>query len=149
MEALAAVGGGGQDTARLASWAEENDIPAADIARAYNIPLTDVKTSGLPAKASAAVPTSIDDPELDKDSAKTEVGKFIAMDCEMVGVGEGERESSALARVSVVNFHGHCVMDCFVKPKERVTDWRTWVSGVSPKNMVNGKDCGLVWSGGC
>jgi len=56
----------------------------------------------------------------------------------MVGVGKGDKESSALARVSIVNFHGHCVLDYYVKPKEDVTDWRTWVSGISPKDMVHG-----------
>lgn len=53
----------------------------------------------------------------------------------MVGVGAPPHESSALARVSVVNFHGHVLLDCFVRPKEKVTDWRTWVSGVRPEDM--------------
>jgi RNA exonuclease 4 len=119
-------------SASLALWAEDNDIPVEDLARAYNLPLN---TTNLPANT----------PEVDASlglapeaGSKTEVGKYIAMDCEMVGVGEGDHESSALARVSIVNFHGHCVLDCFVKPKEKVTDWRTWVSGVSPKDMANG-----------
>lgn len=59
-------------------------------------------------------------------------GKYIAMDCEFVGVGNDE---SALARVSLVNFYGVVLLDTFVKPKERVTDWRTWVSGVAPHHM--------------
>jgi RNA exonuclease 4 len=119
-------------SASLALWAEDNDIPVEDLARAYNLPLN---TTNLPANT----------PEVDASlglapeaGSKTEVGKYIAMDCEMVGVGEGDHENSALARVSIVNFHGHCVLDCFVKPKEKVTDWRTWVSGVSPKDMANG-----------
>lgn len=112
-------------SASLALWAEDNDIPAADLAKAYNLPLN---TTNIPAGQAA-----LDDPE--EGGNRTELGKYIAMDCEMVGVGEGERESSALARVSIVNFHGHCVLDLFVKPKEKVTDWRTWVSGVSPKDM--------------
>jgi RNA exonuclease 4 len=119
-------------SASLALWAEDNDIPAEDLARAYNLPLN---TTKLPTETPEADATLRIEPEA---GAKAEVGKYIAMDCEMVGVGEGDHESSALARVSIVNFHGHCVFDCFVKPKERVTDWRTWVSGVSPKDMVNG-----------
>lgn len=63
-----------------------------------------------------------------------EVGKYVAVDCEMVGVGEGGNES-ALARVSIVDFHGRQVYDSFVRPKERVMDWRTRVSGVSPRDM--------------
>ncbi|KAJ6259266.1 hypothetical protein Dda_6165 [Drechslerella dactyloides] len=67
----------------------------------------------------------------------SEAGRYIAIDCEMVGVGPPGNEQSALARVSLVNYNGHCVLDTFVRPKERVADWRTWVSGVSAKDMVN------------
>lgn len=115
-------------SASLASWAEDNDIPAADLARAYNLP----STSSLSVKASVeAVASSEIDP------SKTEIGRYIAIDCEMVGVG-GENERSALARVSIVNYHGHLILDTFVKPKEKVTDWRTWVSGVSAASMKTG-----------
>lgn len=65
---------------------------------------------------------------------KTLPGKFIAIDCEFVGVGP-EGKESALARVSIVNFYGYTLYDHFVKPREKVTDWRTWVSGVTPKHM--------------
>lgn len=63
--------------------------------------------------------------------------KCLAMDCEMVGVG-ATGDESVLARISVVNQHGHCVYDKFVKPKEKVTDYRTWVSGVRPEDLENG-----------
>lgn len=66
------------------------------------------------------------------------MGKYIAIDCEMVGVGGGESERSVLARASIVSFHGEQIYDSFVKPKEYVTDWRTWVSGIAPKHMVVG-----------
>lgn len=62
------------------------------------------------------------------------VGKYIAVDCEMVGVGIGGHES-ALARVSLVDFHGRQLYDSYVKQRERVTDWRTAVSGISWKEM--------------
>lgn len=65
---------------------------------------------------------------------KQEIGKYLAIDCEFVGVGPGG-EQSELARVSIVNFHGHTVYDEFVKPRERVTDWRTFVSGIRPSDM--------------
>ncbi|KAK6203154.1 RNA exonuclease 4 [Scheffersomyces amazonensis] len=70
------------------------------------------------------------------DSRKIEPGKYLSMDCEFVGVGP-EGAESALARVSIVNFYGHVILDEFVKPREKVTDWRTWVSGVTPKHMHN------------
>lgn len=72
--------------------------------------------------------------ERDMTAEKREIGHYVAVDCEMVGVGpRGSR--SALARVSIVNWYGHVVLDRFVKPKELVTDYRTWVSGVRPKDL--------------
>lgn len=66
----------------------------------------------------------------------------IAIDCEMVGVGASKR--SALARVSIVNQFGHCVYDKFVKPEEPVTDYRTFVSGIRPRDLVNGSHIDIV-----
>jgi len=43
--------------------------------------------------------------------------------------------ASSLARVSMVNFHGHILLDSFVRQKERVTDYRTWVSGVRAEDL--------------
>ncbi|GES64412.1 Nop53-domain-containing protein [Aspergillus terreus] len=60
-------------------------------------------------------------------SKTAELGKYVAMDCEMVGVGPNPDHDSALARVSIVNFNGEQVYDSFVRPKEMVTDWRTHV----------------------
>lgn len=68
-----------------------------------------------------------------------EVGKYVAIDCEMVGVGPNPDKESALARVSAVNFNGDQVYDSYVRPKEEVTDWRTHVSGIQPKHMVNAR----------
>ncbi|KAJ1901866.1 3'-5' exonuclease [Kickxella alabastrina] len=66
------------------------------------------------------------------------VGKFLAIDCEMVGAGfKGSR--SMLARVSIVNYYGHVVLDTFVKPTEAVTDYRTWVSGVRKSDLAKGR----------
>ncbi len=59
------------------------------------------------------------------------------MDCEMVGVGRTGSDS-ILARVSLVNHFGHCVYDKFVRPTEKVTDYRTRVSGIRPKDMEGG-----------
>lgn len=69
-----------------------------------------------------------------KDS-KAGIGKYVAIDCEYVGVGHSNR--SALARVSIVNYYGYTLMDEYVVPEGRVTDWRTWVSGVTPNQMTS------------
>lgn len=55
----------------------------------------------------------------------------------MVGVGP-EGAESALARVSAVNFHGALLLDAFVRPRERVVDYRTQFSGIRPGDMVHG-----------
>ena len=62
------------------------------------------------------------------------------MDCEMVGVGP-EGAESILARVSIVNFFGHCLYDKYVKPSATVTDYRTHVSGIRRENIENGNNC--------
>lgn len=54
----------------------------------------------------------------------------------MVGLGPGGSES-CLARISVVNYHGHVLLDTFVQPRETVTDWRTWISGIRASDVVN------------
>ncbi|KAJ2992415.1 hypothetical protein NUW54_g7939 [Trametes sanguinea] len=70
--------------------------------------------------------------------AHTQPGKYVAIDCEMVGVGI-DGEESALARVSLVNFYGAVLLDAFVRPRERVVDYRTQYSGIRPSDMVHAK----------
>merc|ERR1712232_430226 len=67
-----------------------------------------------------------------------EQSRYLAMDCEMVGVGAGGIES-ALGRVSIVNYYGHVVLDTYVKVPERVTDFRTKVSGITARH-ISSKD---------
>lgn len=113
----------------LALWAEDNDISAEALAEAYQLGVKD-NSMMLPS-------------EKDKInhglSEGVDIGKYVAIDCEMVGVGPGGYES-ALARVSMVDFHGRQIYDSFVRPKEKVTNWRTAVSGVSQKSMRFARD---------
>ena len=62
-------------------------------------------------------------------------GKFLAIDCEMVGTGP--LDDNVLARVSIVNFHGEQIYDSFVQPVPgvEVTDYRTFVSGIRPHHL--------------
>ena len=60
--------------------------------------------------------------------------RVLGMDCEMVGVGR-DGQDSILARVSIVNHFGHVLYDKFVAPREKVTDYRTAVSGVRPEDL--------------
>ncbi|NXV01401.1 REXO4 exonuclease, partial [Cettia cetti] len=74
-----------------------------------------------------------------KEKAFDGLTRAVAMDCEMVGVGP-KGEDSILARVSIVNQFGKCVYDKYVKPTEKVTDYRTAVSGIRPQNISTGED---------
>ena len=116
-----------EPSATLALWAEDNDISARDLAEAYGGGLKDTTIQGAQAdKINGGL------------SQDVEFGKYVGIDCEMVGVG-GDEDRSVLARVSIVNFHGSQVYDSFVRPKEFVTDWRTHVSGVSSKHMATAR----------
>ncbi|CAR26270.1 hypothetical protein ZYGR_0H00780 [Zygosaccharomyces rouxii] len=94
------------------------------------------KKQGKQPEVKTQVPSKLDE-LLGKDVSSTkskDIGKFIAIDGEFVGVGP-EGKENALARVSLVNYNGYVIMDEYVKPRERVVDWRTWVSGIEPKHM--------------
>lgn len=119
------------DSASLALWAEDHDIPAKDLAAAYRIPL---KSTSVPDQI-----TKIEETINEGLSPSVEAGKFIAIDCEMVGVGPTPDADSALARVSIVNYHGHQLYDSFVQPKEAVTDYRTFVSGITPQLLQSAR----------
>lgn len=60
--------------------------------------------------------------------------RYVALDCEMVGIG-ADGKQSALARVSLVDWYGKVLLDTFVQVPTRVTDFRTHVSGVEPKHI--------------
>lgn len=73
---------------------------------------------------------------------KKKITKYIAIDCEMVGIGDGTE--SMIARVSIVNRYGYCLYDKYVKPRERVQDYRTAVSGIYPHHLKNGEEFAIV-----
>ena len=67
-------------------------------------------------------------------NTEAETGKYLALDCEMVGVGPNGAESM-LARVSIVNYNGTQIYDSYVQPVEQVIDYRTAVSGIKPHHL--------------
>lgn len=78
-------------------------------------------------------------PPKKSESNAAALGRYVAMDCEFVGVGV-DGTQHALARVSVVNFHGEVLMDVHCKPRERITDYRTAISGVKPEHLHGAAD---------
>ncbi|CAB1445904.1 unnamed protein product [Pleuronectes platessa] len=75
-------------------------------------------SSAKPAVASTAIPT-----------------KFLAMDCEMVGVGP-KGHISQLARCSIVSYDGDVIYDKFINPSMPVTDYRTRWSGIRHRDLI-------------
>eukprot|EP00742_Colponemidia_sp_Colp-10_P009378 GILJ01010221.1.p1 GENE.GILJ01010221.1~~GILJ01010221.1.p1 ORF type:complete len:814 (+),score=82.71 GILJ01010221.1:65-2443(+) len=69
--------------------------------------------------------------------AKSTVEHSVAIDCEMVGVGPFGKHS-IVARISIVNFLGEILYDRYVRPTEKVTNYRTFVSGVRPHHLESG-----------
>lgn len=89
------------------------------------------KPTVAPKAAAAQSAASAPNGAGDVASAQPDV---VAIDCEMVGVGpEGAR--SVLARVSLVDHEGKVLLDKFVRPIERVTDFRTAITGITPKRL--------------
>jgi RNA exonuclease 4 len=65
-----------------------------------------------------------------------EQAQYLALDCEMVGTGiDGHR--STLARVTIVDWNGDTVYDQLICPSETVTDYRTFVSGITAEDLEN------------
>ncbi|KAA0719777.1 RNA exonuclease 4 [Triplophysa tibetana] len=102
------------------------------------------KAAGIARKRNGILQSATDSIEkaLVKENAFEGVTHAVAMDCEMVGVGCDGVES-IVARVSLVNQFGKCIYDKYVKPTQRVTDYRTKVSGIRPEDIVNGEE---VWT---
>ncbi|NWR43729.1 AEN nuclease, partial [Regulus satrapa] len=63
-------------------------------------------------------------------------GKYVAIDCEMVGTGPRGRLSE-LARCSVVNYEGDVIYDKYVRPELPIVDYRTRWSGITQQHMKN------------
>lgn len=120
-------------TPSLALWAADNDISPEDLAEAYGLGLR--RNGRAAAAAQAAEPERVNEGR----APGVDVGKYVALDCEMVGVGPDGRDS-VLARASLVDFHGRQVYDSFVRPRERVTDWRTGITGIGPRQMAAARD---------
>ena len=72
--------------------------------------------------------------KVEQELTLEEQGRYVALDCEFVGVGPGGYES-ALARVSLVDYNNAVLLDTYVKVDEPVTDYRTWVSGITEEHV--------------
>ena len=67
-------------------------------------------------------------------STQARTDRFVAMDCEMVGVGE-QGSRNALGRCSIVSYEGDVLYDKYVKPDRPIVDYRTPWSGIVAEHM--------------
>jgi len=58
------------------------------------------------------------------------------MDCEFVKSGDKE----LLARLSIVDKEGNILLDSYVRPNEKITDYLTDISGVTYTHIKNAPD---------
>ncbi|KAI5363158.1 putative ribonuclease H-like superfamily, exonuclease, RNase T/DNA polymerase III [Septoria linicola] len=122
------MGGSVSTATKEADLAKDHDIPQADIAEAYGTTATTKKRASFADEINGGLhPTN-------------KVGKYIALDCEMVGTGPPPHLDNVLARASLVNFHGEQIYDSYVQPpaKVRIEDYRTYVSGIKPHHLKPG-----------
>ena len=122
-------------SASLALWAEDNDISTKDLATAYGTSMESISTPHV---------SHTEDKINEGLSPTAAAGRYVAIDCEMVGVGPTPDSYSALARVSLVDYHGHQLYDSFVSPKEAITDYRTHVSGITPELLQKARSLEAV-----
>ena len=64
-------------------------------------------------------------------------GRCVSLDCEMVGTGS-TGDFSMLARCSIVNHHGNVLYDSYVASMDKITDYRTKFSGITPQHLKGG-----------
>ncbi|KAK4674828.1 3'-5' exonuclease [Podospora pseudopauciseta] len=103
---------------------QNHGISHESLSEAYNLTISPTLLSSLPSHPNQGL----------SPTASLDRTKYLAIDCEMVGFGPGGVHSS-LARVSITDFHGTQIYDSYVLQREKVTDWRTAVSGIAPKHM--------------
>ncbi|RVE41515.1 hypothetical protein evm_013835 [Chilo suppressalis] len=118
----------------------ENNLKTLDLNKSHNHN-RDTKIKDVPTNsANVVVNENVDSSVKDNRNRLT---KFIAIDCEMVGIGH-DGNDHMLARVSLVNKFGDCIYDNIVKAREEVVDYRTNVSGIRKEDMLNGEDFNVV-----
>ena len=70
----------------------------------------------------------------DEELSLEQQALYIAMDCEMVGIGQ-RGNTSSVARVTLVGWNGETLFDEFIRQDREVTDYRTFVSGITSEDL--------------
>ena len=97
----------------------------------------------LDAETLVSAKTTVTGPFLAEAPLSGEQRRYLALDCEMVGVGPSGMRSS-LAQVVIVDWLGRVVLNKYVKPGETVVDYRTAVSGITPRLLRDAESFAVV-----
>ncbi|KAK6428368.1 3'-5' exonuclease [Oleoguttula sp. CCFEE 5521] len=117
---------------RHATLARDHDIDPSDIHAAFDRP---------PFSNAKVLPNDAHNDEINAGlHPANKPGKYLSLDCEMVGTGPPPHADHLLARVSLVNYHGQQIYDSYVQTPAgtKVTDYRTSVSGIRPHHLLPG-----------
>ncbi|KAL7508863.1 hypothetical protein ACHAXN_005934 [Cyclotella atomus] len=91
------------------------------------------KSRRCPRKSKQATPKQVQITEL----TPQEKSRYVALDAEMVGILDTRgRPSSALARISLVDWNGESIFDSYVKVTQPIVDYRTFVSGITSEHIL-------------
>jgi RNA exonuclease 4 len=110
--------------------------------RAKSIPgqKTEPEEEARPATSNGIHEESQEEAQINEGVSPTALaGKYIALDCEMVGFGPTPDDDSELARVSLVDYHGHQLYDSFVLPQVPITDYRTHITGITAQTLKSAR----------
>lgn len=111
---------------------QAHSAPKVELAQASDRTL--VTRTALPAIRIPGKPDKLIKPN-------TGITEELALDCEMV---ECYHHKSVLARISIVNLFGHPILDRYVAPPSKVTDYRTRYSGIRKKDLEGAPDFDTV-----
>lgn len=119
---------------------DEKAKPKSDLTKDHDIRAEDVSAAYGDGAAKSSVTSHAKDEINGGLHPAHKIGKYIALDCEMVGTGPPPHTDHVLARVSLVNFHGEQIYDSYVLPPKgiKVEDYRTHVSGIKPHHLRPG-----------
>lgn len=92
------------------------------------------KVEPLSSYKKGSSPTSSSNSKKQHDAPMTKRDIYFALDCEFVGIGP-DGMTSAVGRVTIVNWENQIVLDTYVRVPAPVTDYRTHVSGITPEHL--------------
>jgi hypothetical protein len=129
---------------------QDQQLPALTALVSYCHSSTILTANGYPSDTGhvdlvgdGATPILLGSPAYDPKNARLSA---VALDCEMVGVGD--KSISEIARISAIDYlTGEIFINTLVQPTQPVKDWRTKYSGITEEAMTEAIAQGKILSG--